>query len=85
MFPFVGRMDDIWGAYVLFQTLNKKPFILFNNSNVTQKRNAHNLIDDLNNELLGYNKSQYFLKKNYKKIIPEKSLRAFEIYKSYFK
>jgi hypothetical protein len=85
MFPFVGRMDDIWGAYVLFQTLNKKPFILFNNATVTQKRNAHNLIDDLNNELLGYNKSQYFLKKNYKKIIPEKSLRAFEIYKSYFK
>ena len=85
MFPFVGRMDDIWGAYVLFQTLNKKPFILFNNATVTQKRNAHNLIDDLNNELLGYNQSQHFLKKNYKKIIPEKSLRAFEIYKSYFK
>ena len=85
MFPFVGRMDDIWGAYVLFQTLNKKPFILFNNATVNQKRNLHNLVDDLNDELSGYKQSQYFLKKNYRKIIPEKSLKAFEIYRSYFK
>jgi hypothetical protein len=85
MFPFVGRMDDIWGAYVLFQTLNKKPFILFNNASVNQKRNLHNLVNDLNDELIGYKNSYLFLRKNYKKIIPEKSLRAFEIYKSYFK
>ena len=30
MFPFVGRMDDIWGAYALHQLLNNKPFIIFN-------------------------------------------------------
>ena len=71
MLPFIGRMDDIWGAYYLQFKLNKKtPFIVFNRASVYQKRNQHNLFTDLKNEMIGYentiklNKMNFISKKN---------------------
>ena len=44
MLPFIGRMDDIWGAYYLqFKLNNKVPFIIFSSASVYQKRNQHKI------------------------------------------
>ena len=51
MFPFVGRMDDIWGAYYL-QSLGMKT--LYSSASVHQSRNPHDLTIDFKQEVDGY-------------------------------
>ncbi|MCA1846716.1 MAG: hypothetical protein LC792_26690, partial [Actinobacteria bacterium] len=41
MFPHIGRMDDIWGAYYL-QGCGAK--VVFNKATVVQERNPHDLV-----------------------------------------
>ena len=51
--PFVGRMSDIWGSYLIQKNINDLE-IVYSNASVYQKRNPHNLSIDLEEELLGY-------------------------------
>jgi hypothetical protein len=52
VWPHVGRMDDIWGGY-LFQMYS--PYsIVYNRASVFQRRNEHNLVSDLEAEIIGY-------------------------------
>lgn len=76
-FPFVGRMDDIWGAYV---ALSKGHRVIFDKPTVYQERNEHDNIMDFKNEILGYINNHDFNEK----IIPESSMKAYEIYQSLF-
>jgi len=59
------RMDDIWGSILLqkkhFESL---PFIVFNRPSVYQKRNYHDVINDLERELMGHYKTINLLKDN---------------------
>lgn len=85
MIPHIGRMDDIWGAYLLqklYPDLNK-PFVVFNEATVYQDRNVHDLTKDFNGEVIGYQHTLDFLN-DYKKTLPAKSYQAFEIYRSLF-
>ena len=51
LFPHIGRMDDIWGAYYL----QAKGFaVVFNKASVYQERNVHDLVVDMRKEYLGY-------------------------------
>ncbi len=85
MFTDVGRMDDIWGSYYLQQKLsNLSPFIVFSNSNVTQKRNAHNLITDLKNEIIGYEKTKFFSHNKVENFLPKKTLKILKLYQNFF-
>ncbi len=83
LFPFIGRMDDIWGAYYL-QSRGFK--VVFGPSTVSQKRNVHDLYKDFKGEIIGYNNNFNLinsLKKNpqsIKKFIPERSYLAFKEY-----
>jgi hypothetical protein len=49
--PDVQRMDDIWAAYYV-ESLGFKP--VYAPASVVQIRNEHNLVKDLENEMIGY-------------------------------
>ena len=86
MLPFIGRMDDIWGAYYLQHKLKRKnPFIVFSNSSVVQKRNAHDLNADFNKEIIGYKYSQYMSNLNYLHYLPKQAKQFIKIYQNNFK
>jgi hypothetical protein len=80
MFPFIGRMDDIWGAYILQYFFPN--CVAFGKANVNQIRNPHDLIKDLEDEFLGYKESLNLLKdlKNFRLFLPPSSYNAFKIY-----
>lgn len=51
MFPFVGRMDDIWGSYLL---QSRGARVAYSAASVKQVRNAHDLTRDFKLEVIGY-------------------------------
>ena len=83
LFPFVGRMDDIWAAFYV-QSLGFK--VLFDKSTVYQDRNQHSYYKDFQGEIIGYNNNLNLilsLKKdphNIKKFLPNRSYQAFKEY-----
>ncbi len=50
--PFVGRISDIWAAYLAQRAFPKS--LAFAAPSVFQRRNPHDLISDMEAELLGY-------------------------------
>lgn len=81
--PYADRMDDIWGSIIL-QRYIQSPFIAFNKPSVYQKRNYHNIIDDLRREMMGHLNTINVIQ-NWEKSIDEKSLSFFHEYQKYFK
>jgi hypothetical protein len=84
MFPFVGRMDDIWGSYIL--QLFYPNSVVFGPPTVTQIRNDHDLVVDLENEITGYKNTISLVNDlgNFQRYLPKQSINAYLIYKSYF-
>ncbi len=87
LFPHIGRMDDIWAAYHS-QALGHT--VIFGKASVYQQRNAHDLIQDMKKEYLGYehnlaivtalrNEAEALLS-----FLPERSKQAFSLYKRHF-
>jgi hypothetical protein len=60
VWPFVGRMDDIWAAYYL-QTIFRENLI-YAPASVYQDRNPQDLIKNLENEIIGYRHTLDFIK-----------------------
>jgi hypothetical protein len=87
LFPFIGRMDDIWAGYYL-QALGHR--VLFSAATVFQQRNAHDATKDLEEEWLGYQKTLpllYDLAINpdlIRRYLPNRATHAFEIYQRHF-
>ena len=87
MFPFIGRMDDIWASYYVEAKGYK---VLYNKPSVFQKRNEHNINKDIEDEIIGYENNEQLLEAltenpdNIRKFIPERSWEAFQCYQSYF-
>jgi len=61
--PLVGRMDDIWGAYILQNKFPKS--VVYNRASVYQDRNEQDLIINLENEIIGYRNTLNFIEGNY--------------------
>ena len=58
MFPHVGRMDDIWAAF----HMQLRGFrVVFGEATVRQDRNSHNLTQDFEGEILGYQNNEKIL------------------------
>ena len=87
MIPHVGRMDDIWGAYLLQQEMGEShdPFICFAAASVYQDRNDHDLVVDLEQEVIGYRNNLNILGSGVLKHLPEESLNAWNLYRAQFK
>jgi hypothetical protein len=85
LFPHVGRMDDIWAAYYVLSKGNK---VVYNKATVYQDRNIHNLIEDMKKEYIGYENNLSLVKDLYNdsekilKYLPEKSIAAWNVYRS---
>jgi hypothetical protein len=60
MFPGIGRMDDIWGAYYLQAVTGVRP--VFSSASVRQDRNEHDLIHDFSLEIGGYERTLSLLR-----------------------
>jgi hypothetical protein len=59
LFPFVGRMDDIWAAYYVQA---KDHAVIFGEPTVFQDRNKHDLVEDMKREYIGYENNLNLLK-----------------------
>lgn len=83
--PHIGRMDDIWGAYILQHYFPNS--VVYNRASVYQDRNVQDLIVNLEKEVIGY---RYTLKlieslSNYELFLPTETQNFYKIYRSYFK
>jgi len=84
VFPYVGRMDDIWGSYVM--QYHYPNSVIFTKPSVYQERNPQDLVKNLENEIIGYRGTLPLLEnlKKYKDLLPEKTIEYFNIYQKYF-
>lgn len=81
LFPHVGRMDDIWAAYVTqFEFPNRT---IYSKASVYQDRNPHDLTKDLEAEMIGYKNNLEFVKSptDWQRFLPDTALKAYEVYK----
>jgi len=77
--PHCGRMDDIWGSYILQEMCkDKMPCILYDKATVHQDRgnhsfdgNQHTVVNDLEREMIGYKHTNNLVKNigNYRQIL----------------
>lgn len=78
--PHVGRMDDIWGAYIIQKKFPNS--VIYNKATVYQDRNEQDLITNLEKEIIGYRNTLSFLEDKYS--IPEQAQIAYEEYTKCF-
>ena len=86
VWPYVGRMDDIWGGY-LTQRIIGADKLIYNRASVYQDRNVQDLIVNLEKEIIGYRHTLDFTKNPYisNDYIPEQTQKFLEIYFNSFK
>ena len=84
VFPYTGRMDDIWGSYVLQHHFPNS--VIFAKASVYQARNPQDLVKNLENEVIGYRNTLNLLDnlKDYRSLLPAKTVEYFDIYQKYF-
>lgn len=82
--PFTGRMDDIWGGYILQHYFPDS--IIYSPASVYQDRNVQDLIVNLEKELIGYRNTLQLVENlvNFEKIIPKEALSFYNMYKKQF-
>ena len=80
--PYVGRMDDIWGSYLVQHKFGSE-CIAFCSPTVYQDRNEQDLITNLENELIGYRYTQNIIDGEYE-FIPKEAIDCYELYKKEF-
>ena len=87
LFPHVGRMDDIWASYYVLARGYK---VVYGKPSVYQDRNQHDPVKDMKQEYLGYENNLNIVKdlavdpEKIQTYLPEKSIRAFNLYKKHF-
>ena len=82
--PHVGRMDDIWGSYILQHYFPKS--VIYNQATVYQDRNLQDLVTNLENEIIGYRNTYKLLSdlENFENYLPEKTKEFWSIYRKQF-
>lgn len=61
--PHVGRMDDIWGSYIIQDMFPDS--VIYHKPTVYQDRNEQDLVTNLENEIIGYRNTLNFVNKNH--------------------
>jgi hypothetical protein len=84
VFPYTGRMDDIWGSYVMQHHFPNS--VIYTQASVYQARNPQDLVKNLENEVIGYRGTLPLLENlhNYRDLLPNKTVEYFDIYQKYF-
>jgi hypothetical protein len=86
VWPYVGRMDDIWGGYHTQKMIGADKLI-YNRASVYQDRNVQDLITNLEKEIIGYRHTLaevqgYYVGTNHR---PEETEKFLKLYFKYFK
>jgi hypothetical protein len=83
LLPFIGRVDDIWGSF-LMQSLLDVP-VVYGPPTVYQDRNEHSIINDFIQEVYGTSNVYNFVNSNdLLNSLPVKTKECFEIYRKQF-
>jgi hypothetical protein len=82
--PHVGRMDDIWGSYILQHYFPNS--VVYSPASVYQDRNVQDLITNLEKEIIGYRNTLNLVNdlSNYEKFLPEETKEFYNVYKKQF-
>jgi hypothetical protein len=82
--PHVGRMDDIWGSYIVQKVFPNS--LIYNGPTVYQARNEQDLVTNLEKEILGYRETLNFVKNldDYKSKLPLTTLNFLVEYERCF-
>ncbi len=80
MLPYVGRMDDIWASYIVQEKFPNS--VIYNTASVYQERNEHDVVLDLEKEIIGYRNTLNFIQKRYE--LEDNVKKSFEIYQNAF-
>jgi hypothetical protein len=82
--PYTGRMDDIWGSYILQYYFPNS--VIYNQATVYQDRNVQDLVTNLENEIIGYRNTYKLLGnlENFESYLPEKTKEFWNTYKKQF-
>ena len=82
--PYIGRMDDIWGGYILQHFFPNS--VIYNRATVYQDRNVQDLVTNLENEIIGYRQTLDLIraKGDFEKVLPKKALAFWHCYQRQF-
>lgn len=83
--PYIGRMDDIWGGYILQQRFKNN--LIYNKATVYQDRNLQDYVKNLEDECIGYRHTYQFINNNCDlnlPFIPGLTKEFYEIYRKQF-
>ena len=82
--PHAGRMDDIWGAYIVQKYFPGS--VVYNKATVYQDRNEQDLVTNLENEVIGYRGTLNLINDldNYYDHLPEKTQKYWAVWRSQF-
>jgi hypothetical protein len=78
----LGRVHDIWGAYLLQNKTKAK--VLFSTASVFQKRNEHDISKDYLDESMTYHLTLDLIKNRIKSDIIKDVEKGYDLYQSYF-
>ena len=83
--PHTGRMDDIWGSYIVQHYFPQS--VIYNKPTVYQARNPQDLITNLENEIIGYRGTLDLLNDlgNYYNHLPKSAQNFWDVYIKSFK
>jgi len=82
--PHAGRMDDIWGAYIVQKYFPGS--VVYNKATVYQDRNEQDLVTNLENEVIGYRGTLDLINDlgNYTEHLPPKTLKYWKVWRAQF-
>lgn len=78
--PHIGRMDDIWGAYLVQRQFPEN--IVYTKPSVYQDRNVQDLVTNLEKEILGYRHTLDLINQKYE--MPEAAQQAYNCYVQFY-
>jgi len=84
VFPHVGRMDDIWGGYVLQHYFPNS--VVYNKASVYQDRNVQDLVTNLEKEIIGYRHTSDLIRglSDWQSIVPKETVDYWNAYRRCF-
>ena len=74
------EMDDIWASYIVQEQFPNS--VIYNTASVYQERNEHDVVLDLEKEIIGYRNTLNFIQKKYE--LEDNVKKSFEIYQNAF-
>jgi hypothetical protein len=82
--PHIGRMDDIWGGYILQKFFPRS--LVYNKASVYQDRNVQDLITNLEKEIIGYRNNLKLIENldSFETFLPEATKLFYQSYQKHF-